>query len=329
MMKIAIIGTGKIVPEAMEAMLQAGGYEFVAIFARPKSKAKGEELAEKYGIKKVYTDYAELLADDEVEFVYIGNVNIAHYQYTKEALLAGKHIILEKPFCTSMKETQEIVDLAREKKLYLLEAVTILELPNFAKIRESIADIGRVRLVQCNYSQYSSRYDKYLAGEVLPALDPVFAGGALYDINIYNINAVVSLFGAPEKVVYHANIGFNGVDISGTVLLSYPDFKVTCTGAKDCDGPCFVTIQGEKGYIVVDGAPNSMENVTVKLRGKEPVTYHLNEYEHRMVHEFINFRKIYEEKNYKAMDAKLQVSLNVMKVAQEARNSAGIKFPAD
>lgn len=328
-MRIGIIGTGKIVLEAMSAMKQAGGYELTAIFARPKSKARGEELAAEFGIKKVYTDYTELLADSEVEFVYVANVNIAHYQYTKEALLAGKHVILEKPFCTSMKETHEIVDLAREKKLYLLEAVTILELPNFAKIRELLPSIEPIRLVQANYSQYSSRYDKYLQGEVLPAFDPQYAGGALYDINIYNINTVVALFGKPESVAYHANVGFNNVDISGTVLLSYPGFKVTCTGAKDCDGPCFVTIQGEKGFIQVDGAPNSMENVTLKLRGQEPVTYCLNEYEHRMVHEFINFRNIYENQDYETMDRKLEISLNVMKVAQEARNSAGIKFPAD
>ena len=88
-MKLGIIGTGKIVHEALFAMEEIAEIERTAIFARPKSREKGEKLAEQYGIGKVYTDYAELLSDSGVDCVYIGLVNSAHYPYAKQALLAG------------------------------------------------------------------------------------------------------------------------------------------------------------------------------------------------------------------------------------------------
>lgn len=97
-MKLGIIGTGKIVHEALFALEPVQNIEKEAIFARPHSQAKAEELAKKYNIAQIYTDYEELLAKADVECVYIGLVNSAHYSYAKAALLAGKHVILEKPY---------------------------------------------------------------------------------------------------------------------------------------------------------------------------------------------------------------------------------------
>ena len=91
-MKLAIIGTGKIVHEALFALEPVDRVEVVAIFARPHSKEKAEALAEKYGIGEVYTDYDELLAKSDAQAVYIGLVNSAHFPYAKKALLAGKDL---------------------------------------------------------------------------------------------------------------------------------------------------------------------------------------------------------------------------------------------
>mgnify|MGYP002527761258 CR=1 FL=1 len=97
-MKLAIIGTGKIVHEALFAIEELSEIEEVAIYARAHSKEKADELARQYGIKEVYTDYNELLEKSDCDTVYIGLVNSAHFQYSKEALLAGKNVILEKIF---------------------------------------------------------------------------------------------------------------------------------------------------------------------------------------------------------------------------------------
>ena len=178
-MKLAILGTGFIVKEgALPALKEVPEIEVTAIFAREKSKGVADKLAVQYDIPKVYTDYDELLASQDVEFVYIGLTNSVHYEYAKKALLAGKHVIMEKPFASTAAEVRELVELALAKHLYIFEAVTLLHLPNFHAIKEKLAELGKITAVMANYSQYSSRYDRYLKGEVLPAFDPELSGGA-------------------------------------------------------------------------------------------------------------------------------------------------------
>ena len=328
-MKLAILGTGFIVAEGvLPALKEVTEVEVNAIFARPKSKMKADKLAEDYKIPKVYTDYEELLADSKIEFVYVGLTNSVHYEYTKKALLAGKNVILEKPFASTVNEVRELEDLALQKNLYLFEAVTLLHLPNYHAIKEKLPQLGKIRAVTANYSQYSSRYDKYLQGEVLPVFDPKLSGGALYDINIYNLNFIIGLFGAPTEVNYIANIGFNGIDTSGSLTLGYKDFFATALGAKDSASPSFIIIQGEKGWLRVLGAPNELKAFETFIDGKIE-QHNLNVYEHRMVHEFKEFEQIYKEKNFDKMREGLKISLNVLQVAEQARKQAGITFPCD
>lgn len=96
-MKLAFIGTGKIVADALFAVEPIKGIEKTAIFARPHSKEKAEGFAKQYGIAEVYTDYEKLLTETTADTVYIGLINSAHYPYAKQALLHGKNVILEKP----------------------------------------------------------------------------------------------------------------------------------------------------------------------------------------------------------------------------------------
>lgn len=330
-MKLAILGTGKIVQEgALPALQQTKEIKVAAIWTRLKSMTTAKMLAERYNISKIYTDYQKLLLQPDIDFVYVGLINSVHYEYTKKALLAGKNVIVEKPFASTAAETEELCKLAQEKNLYLFEAVSLFYLPNFAAIRRMLPKLGTIRAVTANYSQYSSRYDKYLQGEVTPAFDPKCSGGALYDINIYNLNLIIGLFGAPKSVSYTPNIGFNGIDTSGVALLKYPGFSATAIGAKDTDCPCFAIIQGEKGWLRILGAPNQLKAFEVHLHGSGTTTrYERNRYDHRLVHEFQAFARIYAEKDKPAMLDGLSTSLAVMKTAEAARKQAGIVFGCD
>lgn len=321
-MNLAICGTGLIVNEgALPALKEVPEISKTAIFARPHSKDKAEKLAEDFSIKKVYTDYEELLKDEEINFVYIGLINSVHYEYAKKALLAEKNVIVEKPFATTSKEVEEIKNLAEEKNLYVFEAITTLNLPNFSAIKEKLPQLGKIRAVTANFSQYSSRYDKYLQGEVAPAFDPKKFGGALYDLNIYNLNFIVGLFGEPDEVNYTANIGFNGVDTSGIVVMKYKNFFASAVAAKDSDSPSYAIIQGEKGYIKTLGKPNELQGFEINLRGSDKVEkISLNKFSHRMTHEFKRFVKIYNKKDFSTMQKGLETSLAVMKTAEKARS---------
>lgn len=319
MINIAILGTGKIIPEAIGAIQASGKFRVVNIWAREHSRDKAAALAEKFNVDKFTTDLDEILSDSAIDFVYVGLINSVHHEYAKKCLTAGKNVIVEKPFTVSAAQAQDLIDLALSKRLYLFEAVTNLHLPNFFAIRDALKQIGDVKLVLCNYSQYSSRYDAYKRGEVAPAFDPKLFGGALVDINIYNLNFVVGLFGLPKKISYAANYGWNGVDTSGIATLEYDNFLAQCVGAKDSGSPCFLSIQGDSGYIYSKDPPNELNSFELSVRGEEVKNFALNKFPHRMIHEFVDFAEIFERGDYSAVERGLEISLNVMKVVDSCR----------
>lgn len=321
MTNIAILGTGKIIPEAVEAIQASKKFNVSVIWARPHSKDKAQTLAEKFHVERISTNLDEILTDATIDFVYIGLVNSVHFEYAKKFLDAGKNVIVEKPFTTTYDEAEKLFKLATSKKLYLFEAITNLHMPNFFAIEENIKKLGDIKFIQANFSQYSSRYNDYKAGKVAPSFDPKFYGGALRDLNVYNINLIAKLFGTTRRISYTANHGFNGVDTSGILIFEYENFIASCIAAKDSASPSHFTIQGENGYIKVDGTPNIFANVEINLRGEQVKRFNLNQFENRMVHEFIEFGEIFETKNYSAVEEYLKISLGVIKILETAVNS--------
>ena len=328
-MKIAVVGTGMIAREALIALQQVEGVEVVTICARPQSREKARALAQEFHVPQVATDYAAMLTAHGADFVYLGIVNSVHFDYARQAIAAGWHVIVEKPFTSTLAEAEELIARARAAGCYLFEAVTPLFLPNYQGILEALPQLGLIRLVQANFSQYSSRYDRYLARDVAPAFDPSLSGGALYDLNVYNLELIVSFFGRPKSASYTANIGFNGIDTSGILTLRYDGFAATAVAAKDSDSPSFFMIQGESGWIRADGTPNELASFTVGLRGRQEKSYALNCHEHRMVPEFEAMRDIFARKDYLSVEEGLQTSRTVMAVMEKARLMAGIQFRAD
>ena len=330
-MKLGIIGTGKIIVDALYAMEPLSEISRNAIFARPHSRDKGEELAKQYSIAEVYTDYDELLDKSDIDTVYIGLINSVHYEYAKRALVKNKNVILEKPFAGTYDEAKELVDLAKTKNLFVFEAITVLHNDVITKMKENLPKLGQIRMMLANYSQYSSRYDKYLKGEVDHSFDPEYLGGALRDINVYNLHYAVELFGAPQKTQYFPNTGFNGIDVSGTMVLEYDGFLAVCTGAKDSDSPCFVQIQGEKGYMRIEGKPNVAPNLTIVITDYtkdelvrdaagamvRPVLkeeFIPDEVHHRMTREFKDFARMIDEKDFDLAEHYATETLGVMRI---------------
>ena len=307
-----------IVGEALFALQYVPGIETTAIFGRPQSVEKARELAGQYHIPSVFTDYGEMLEKADADFIYIGNINSVHYEFAREALLSGKNLIVEKPMCPTEAEVQALADLAHERGLYIFEALTFLHAPFFKELKEELLpEVGKVRMVQCNYSKYSSRYDRYLKGDVAPVFSPECAGGTLLDLNIYNLNFVIALFGEPESVNYTANLGFNGIDTSGCVVMKYPGFVAVCSAAKDSYSPCFDMVQGEEGWLKIDGSPDTLHRMELFSKGKSR-TFGLVPGKHRMVDEFKAFARIYHEHDYAEMNRFLSHSILVARIAERA-----------
>ena len=175
-MNIGILGTGSIARTMAAEFAKVPAFRCEAVCSR--QQATGEALAQQFGIPKVYTDYDAMLADPDIELVYIATPNSLHYAQTKAALLAGKNVLCEKPFVPTVAEADELIALAKEKHLFLFEAITTAHHPNYALAKQYLDDIGSLRIVSCTFCQYSSRYDALLSGQVPPVFDPACCGGA-------------------------------------------------------------------------------------------------------------------------------------------------------
>lgn len=326
-MKLGIIGAGMIVGDFLEITPYLNDLELEAIYGRKSSEEKMNEFKNKYGIKNIFYDYNELLNSD-VDTVYIALPNNLHFEFAKKALEANKNVIIEKPMTSTYEQLLILADLARERKLFIFEAITNQYLPNYKKIKELIPKLGNIKIVQCNYSQYSSRYDRFKEGNVLPAFDPKFSGGALMDLNIYNIHYVVGLFGKPKNVEYYPNIE-RGIDTSGVLILDYDKFKCVCVGAKDCKAPIANNIQGDKGCIYQDTPANVCRQFELLMNDGTNSIINENKYEHRMVHEFIEFVDIIKNNDLEKCYKMLEHSIIVSEVQTIARNKGGIVFPED
>ena len=251
-MKVGTIGSGVIVDRMIEAMKMTQGIEVCAVYSRTLLRA--QEFAQKHHISKYYDDLDKMLNDDDLDTIYVASPNGLHYSQSKQALLAGKHVICEKPFVPTVQEAIDLFTIAKEKKVYIFEAITTIHLPNYKITASHLKDLGDIKMIQCNFSQYSSRYEKYKAFEVTNVFDPAFSGGSLMDINVYCIHFVTGIFGKPESVSYIANRGYNGIDTSGILIMRYPGFIATCVGAKDSSSENHVYIQGDQGTIRVFGS---------------------------------------------------------------------------
>lgn len=324
-MKIGTIGTGSIVEAFLSGVNKVDSSECVAVYSRKLET--GRNLADKFLVNKVYTDLDEMLDDTEINFIYVASPNSLHYEYALKALRKNKNVICEKPFVSNLKELETLINTAKEKNLMLFEAITTIHLPNYKILKDHINKIGQLRMIQCNYSQYSSRYDALLAGETPNVFSPKFSGGALQDINIYNLHFTMNLFGKPDSVRYIANKHSNGIDTSGVLILKYPGFISECVGAKDTASENFVYIQGEKGFIHVNGA-NGCKVFTVNTKDE---TYTINQQEemNALYYEMVDFADIYKNKDYKTCYELLDYSHSVMEVLVTARQDAGIVFDAD
>ena len=314
-MNLGIVGAGMIVKDFLSFTHELPEIKLEAIVARNIENLKN--LQSMYNIKEIFTDLDECLSSPSIDTIYVAVPNNLHYSVAKKALEAGKNVICEKPFTLDYHETVELFELAESKNLILIEAITNQYLPNYLEIKENLSQIGNIRLVECNYSQLSSRYEVFKKGIIAPVFDKNQGGGVLGDLNIYNIHFVVGLFGAPKNSEYYPNI-VREVDTSGILILEYNEFKVVCIAAKDTYNNSYANIQGDKGLIKVIGTLNEVPNYIIKNNEVE-MKVNKNIHKHRMYSEFKKFIDVIDNKDFDFMEKQKEHSLAVMEVIDKSR----------
>lgn len=320
-MKLGILGTGKIVRELMKeyACLPV---EKTYILATPRSL----ERAESFGLDGVFTDYDKLLASD-IDTVYVALPNDLHYAYTKKALEKGKDVILEKPATSNLRELEELYALAEEKGRILVEAVTTHQIPGFAALKAAMQTLGPVESAHFRFCQHSSRYNDFLAGIIHPVFDPAKSGGALYDLNVYNVHAALSLFGVPENVDYEATV-CKGIDTSGVLTLHYGDKTVLCEGAKDHDSSEPSVIACRDGRLEIEEPLSRVTGFRICRTNGETEIFQAAPAD-RMRTEFENILHLLECRDKEGLALLTGYSLEAARIMELARKQAGIRFACD
>ncbi|WP_115789458.1 Gfo/Idh/MocA family protein [Arthrobacter silvisoli] len=209
-----ILGTGFIAGLQTQDLLE-NGFTVQAVGSR--SLDSGKAFAGQHGVPNAHGSYEELVADPDVDVIYVATPHPMHHANAVLALNAGKHVLVEKSFTMNAREAQEIVDLAASKGLVALEAMWTRFLPHMVRLREIIESgtIGQVRKVVACHNQSLPKDPAHRLN------DPALGGGALLDLGIYPMSFAFDILGTPSRIHASASMTATGVDRQTAAIFEY------------------------------------------------------------------------------------------------------------
>lgn len=253
---IGIIGAGNIAGVMAHTIKKMKGVKLYAVASRQQVKA--DVFANKYGCKKAYGSYEELVVDKKVDLIYIATPHSEHYENAKLCILNGKPVLCEKAFTANAQQAEELVNLAREKEVFLAEAIWTRYMPMVSTIQQVLGSgvIGEIKTLTANLG--------YVVGHLPRMYDPALCGGSLLDLGIYPLTFAFMMFGNNyERVESSCSYTATGVDEQNSMTFYYPDGKVAILSSSmvslsDRKG----IIYGTKGFAIVENI-NNFESITV------------------------------------------------------------------
>ncbi len=323
MFKVGIIGAGWIADKMAEALAPLQDYCVYAIASRSLEKAT--EFAERWNIPKAYGSYEEMVQDKDVDLVYIATPHSHHFPHTMLALEHNKPVLVEKAFTANTKEAEILINTAREKGVFITEAIWTRYMPLSHKVKELMESgiIGEPRLLTatlCYMMEFKERI-----------LRPDLCGGALLDLGVYSLNFARMYFGTDiVKTVSNCQMGPTGVDMQECISLCFADGKMANlqSGAL-CLNDRQGIINGTEGYIRVDNinCPEVVEvyrNYELAARYTKPEEM-VNGYEYQVY----ECRRCIEEGLLESPMMPHEETLSIMKQMDDLRKEWGVVYPMD
>ena len=322
-LRVGIIGTGWIAEKAAITLAGLTMCEAYAVGSRTQEKA--DEFARQWNVKKAYGSYAELMADPEVDLVYVGTPHSHHYDVTREALLAGKPCLVEKAFMVNRREAQEIIDLAHEQKVFLAEAIWTRYQPVVNMVRELIQNgrIGTPRLLTATLG--------YSMGDKPRIMRADLCGGALLDLGVYALNFVRMFFPADIVSIDSQCVkSTTGMDLTNAITLVLADGMLcNLQSSAACVGDNIGVIAGTEGNLIIDNINNPQ---TITVNGPDRtyietirVPQQITGYEYQ----FVACRQALIDGLLEPLEMPHKETLYIMELMDGLRQKWGVRYPMD
>ena len=322
-LRVGIIGTGWIAEKAAITLRGLKDCEAYAVGSRTPEKA--ETFARQWGISKAYGSYAALIADPDVDLVYIGTPHSHHYDVTREALLAGKPCLVEKAFMANRREAQEIIDLAHERRVFLAEAIWTRYQPVVGMVRELIANgrIGTPRLLTATLG--------YSMGDKPRIMRADLCGGALLDLGVYALNFVRMFFPADIVSIDSQCVkSATGMDLTNAITLVLADGMLcNLQSSAACVGDNIGVIAGTEGNLIIDNI-NNPQTITVNGPDRTYVeTIRVPEQITGYEYQFSACRQALIDGLLEPLEMPHAETLYIMELMDGLRQKWGVRYPMD
>lgn len=322
-MHVGIIGAGWIAEKAAITLKDMIDCDAYAIGSRSLEKA--EAFARQWNIPKAYGSYSELIADPDVDLVYVATPHSHHYDVTRQALLAGKPCLVEKAFMANLRQAREIVDLAHQRRVFLAEAIWTRYQPCVAIVRQLIAEgrIGQPRLITATLGYSMGRKERIFR--------PDLCGGALLDLGVYALNFVRMFADAPVKSIDgHSVKTDTGMDLTNAITLILEDgLLANVQSSAACVGDNIGVIAGTEGNLIIDNI-NNPQTITVNDPNRTfvetiRVPQQITGYEYQ----FSACRQALSDGLLEPREMPHQETLYIMQLMDDLRAKWGVRYPMD
>lgn len=320
-----IVGTGAIAHHFANGLKAAPDAELLAVGSR--TQAKADAFGDEFGVPRRYESYEALVADPDVDVVYVSTPHQDHKASTLLCLEAGKHVLCEKPFAINVGEAREMVETARAEGLFLMEAMWTRFRPTMVKVRELIADgaLGEIRFVSANIG-WKSTFDAEFR-----LYNPDLGGGALLDGGVYPVSFASMVLGKPNQIASVASLGETKVDEQEAIAFGYASGAVASLGVTIQASPISIgLILGTDGRIEVHHDWHRPEGLTFTKYGGDAETFSYPQtegngyqYEAIAVGEYLRAGKLESDV------MPLEESLDIMETMDTLRAQWGVRYPME
>ncbi|MBR2047740.1 MAG: Gfo/Idh/MocA family oxidoreductase [Oscillospiraceae bacterium] len=322
-MKIGILGPGRMAGTFAKTLVAMEDVARWAVASRELARA--EEFAREYGFEKAYGSYEAMLADPDVELVYIATPHSHHFEQMMACIRAGKNVLCEKAFTVNAFQARQIRQAAREAGVFVTEAIWTRYMPSRRIINEVLASgiIGNVTGMTANLC-YPVTYKPRI-------LDPSLCGGALLDVGIYGLNFALMHFGTDiVKVDSSVRMASTGVDAMESVILHFADGKMAViTAAIDCRSDRKGIIYGDEGFIIVENINNPQMirvfDTDENLLKEIPVPEQISGYEYQIR----ECAKCLAQGRTESLSMPLEDTVFVMELMDSIRSQWGLVYPME